>query len=237
MLRLPLRNIDVNQPFWVNYLDYYKKLWLKGHNWIDFRSMNGFSCYATHSGVVLFAWTYPDGWIGVEIWDKVQWIKTIYYHFKDTTVITWEEVIAWQKIWHCDNTWLMTTWNHLHFGLKRVDKDGNTLDYNNGFKGAIDPTPFFNQAYDGSSIGNKDCYKPNAYHRYYRGRPDGWWQNEIRIVWELIPYLRRLPRNEEINACVYWGWNREVLKNPALYQLWAYIKKDEYEKGLYPFRD
>lgn len=237
MLRLPLRNISVNQPFGVNFLDFYKKMGLNGHNGVDFRAYTGFTCYAAHAGEVLFAGAGGDGGIGVELWSRELGIKTIYYHFSDSTVIAGEKVQAGQIIGHCDNTGLYTTGDHLHFGFKFVDKDGNTLNWENGFKGAVDPTPYFTMAYDGTPIGNKDCYKSNAYHRYYRGRPKGGYINELRIVRELIPYLKRLPNNEEINACCYGGWNREVLINPALYNIYAYLKRSEYEAGKKPFQD
>jgi len=238
MLRLPLRNISVNQGFGLNFLDFYKKMGLLGHNGVDFRAFNGFTCYAAHSGTVLFSGKGSDGGIGVELWNKELDIKTIYYHFTDTTVIVGEQVQAGQIIGHCDNTGLYTTGDHLHFGLKFVDKDGNTLNWNNGFKGAIDPTPYFTMAYDGTPIGNKDCYKSNAYHRYYRGRPKGgYWIEKYRVVPALWAYLKRMPRNEEINAATYGGWNREVLINPSMYQIWAYLKKSEYEAGKKAFQD
>ncbi len=236
-LRLPLRNIQVNQPFGVNYLDFYKKLGLAGHNGVDFRAYTGFKIYAAHAGTVLFAGTYPDKTIAIELWDKVQKIKTVYYHLEKLECAQGDFVAAGQIIGTCDNTGIYTTGDHLHFGLKMVDDNGNTQNYDNGFKGAIDPTPYFTMAYDGTPIGNKDCYKSNAYHRYYRGRPKGGLINEMRIVKELIPYLKRLPTNEEINACTYGGWNREVLKNIAMRDLWAFLKRSEYEAGKKPFQD
>jgi hypothetical protein len=234
-LRLPLRNISVNQGFGLNYLDFYKKMGLLGHNGVDFRAFNGFSCYASHSGTVLFSGKGSDGGIGVELWNKELGIKTIYYHFTDTTVIVGEQVQAGQIIGHCDNTGLYTTGDHLHLGMKFVDKDGNTLNWDNGFKGAVDPTPYFTMAYDGTPIKSKDCYKSNAYHRYFR--KDRNLKIEIRILGELTKYLKRLPTSDQINACVYGAWERETIANPAMYNLYAFTTKGQYLKGERPFQE
>lgn len=237
VLALPLRQIDVTQPFGVNYLDFYKKMGYAGHNGYDFRAMDGFSCYAAHGGKVIGSGIYSDGGIGVEIWHPVLCFKTIYYHLKDTTVKIGDTIIVGQKIGHCDNTGKYTTGNHLHFGMKLTDKDSNTLNKDNGYGGAIDPTPYFEMTYNGIKISNKDCYKNNAYHRYYRGRPNGGLINEIKVVKSLIPFLKRLPTNDEINACTYGAWDREAIKNPAMYDIWAWQTKGDLTDGKKPFQD
>ena len=130
----------------------------------------------------------------------------------------------------------MTTGSHLHFGLKEVDNTGRTVNWNNGYNGAIDPAPFFNQAYDGTPIGNKDWDRSRAYHRYYRGRPKGGYYNELKVLPYLIRRLKRLPNNEEINAIVYGGWDIEAVENPAMYENWSSLKKySEYLKGMKPY--
>lgn len=246
-LRLPLRQIQVNQPFGVNYLDFYKNLGLAGHNGVDFRANDGFKCYAAHAGKVTFARVYDDGGLKpmqhVEVTDFKNKFKTIYIHLCQIFVCEGKEVQAGECIGLCDNTGKYTTGNHLHFGLKETDEAGNTINYNNGYGGAIDPTPFFNMVFDGTTIGNKDCYKSNAYHRYYRGRPSGGYQNEVKVIASLTPYLfkhgiKRLPNNEEINACTYGAWDREAIINPAMRDLWAWLKKGEvFCDGKKPFQD
>jgi len=37
--------------------------------------------------------------------------------------------------------------NHVHFGMKYVTKDGMTLDYSNGYRGYVDPTPFYRNTF------------------------------------------------------------------------------------------
>ncbi len=54
-LALPVKDILVNQPFGVNYVDFYKGLGLEGHNGIDFKTKIGCSVLAAHDGEVTYA--------------------------------------------------------------------------------------------------------------------------------------------------------------------------------------
>lgn len=236
-LQLPLRNILVNQPFGVNFLNFYKNMGMLGHNGIDFEAKTGFECHASHAGKVIFAGKNPeDGGIYVEIWDAKQGCKTIYYHLLKVTVKVGDTVVAGQIIGICDNTGKLTTGDHLHFGFKYVDDRGNTLTHDNGYFGAIDPSPFFTRAYDGTPIKNKDWDKTNAYHRYFRkdGRNI---KKEIEIRLALTKYLKWPASNEQVNMAVYGGWDRESIANPSMYTLCAYITKADYLRGKRPFID
>jgi len=235
-LQLPLKQIIVTQPFGVNYLDFYKNMGLNGHNGIDFKAYNGTECYATHYGIVTFAGVDGDGGVSVTLTDQVNHFKTIYYHLESVACKEGDKIQAGQVIGLCDNTGKYTTGSHLHFGLKLLDDDNfNVLNYNNGFKGAVNPATFFTATYTGQEISPKDWDKSRCYHRYYRGRPNGgYWIEKYRVVPSLTAYLKRLPTNEEINACTYGGWDREVLINPAMYIIWSQLKKDEYLAGEKP---
>jgi hypothetical protein len=46
---------------------------------------------------------------------------------------------------------------------------------------------------------------------------------------------KRLPNNEEINACTYGGWDVETVENDSMYELWSQLKKNEYLEGKRPF--
>lgn len=37
--------------------------------------------------------------------------------------------------------------NHVHFGMKYVDRAGNTLDGDNGYRGYVDPSPFYRNTF------------------------------------------------------------------------------------------
>ena len=236
-LQLPLKYIYVTQPFGVNYVDFYEKLGLDGHSGIDSRTKNGCLCYAANDGVVTWAGKDGTGGIGITIFNEIEKFKTIYYHLKKCLVKKGDIVKAGDRIAECDNTGKYTTADHLHFGMKLTYEDGSTYNYNNGFKGAVNPALYFNTRYNGKPMATKDWNKSRCYHRYDRGRPKGGYINELKVVASLIPYLKRLPSNEEINCCVYGGWEREVLKNPAMYALYSNLKKSEYQAKIIPYLD
>jgi murein DD-endopeptidase MepM/ murein hydrolase activator NlpD len=220
-LRLPLKDIAVTQPFGVNYFDFYQKMGLPYHPGVDFRAYRGCKLYASHGGDVTRSGIFSDGGIGVEIEHQEGW-RTFYYHLKEAEVKIGDVVEAGDLIGYCNNTGKYTTADHLHFEL-RVDGD------------KINPAGYFNQAYDGAEIGAKDWDKSRCYHRYYRGRPKGGLVNETKIL-AILGSKKIWPTAEKINALVYGGWDLPTVVNPAMYEIWSQLKKDEYfEKGLRPF--
>ena len=236
-LRLPLRDINLNQDFAKNYLNFYQQWGLKGHNGTDFQAFHGFDCYASHGGVITVAGVQSDGGIEVEIWNKIWNIKTLYYHLENVTVKVGQTVIAGDIIGHCDNTGKYTTGDHLHFGFKFVDINGNTLNKDNGYNGAVDPRPYFKKAYNGFLIANKDCYAGNVRHRYLKDRTWTTFLQEKKVAASLTKQLKRIPTSDQISACTYGGWGAQDVDNIALYQLWGYMTKDEYNKGRKAFQN
>jgi murein DD-endopeptidase MepM/ murein hydrolase activator NlpD len=232
-LRLPVKDVFVVQPFGVNYAGFYKDLGMKGHNGIDFRARHGCPVYAAHNGVILTSGTDNQGGNLVQIWDKNNNFKTLYYHLLDWTVNQNQEVKVGDLIGHADNTGLYTTGDHLHFGLKETIEGGNTKYPENGYNGCIDPAPFFSSSFNGFPIGN-NWDKSRSYHRYYRDAKRNL-ANEMKTALYMARRLKRLPNNEEINACIWGGWDIEAVLNPSMYELWSQITKDEYNKGLKPF--
>lgn len=228
-LRLPLEQIQVTQPFGVNFVDFYTNLGLKGHNGVDFYAISGTNCYASHNGEVTWAGKDGDGGISVTLTDKENRFKTIYYHLLKVACKVGDQVKAGDLIGYCDNTGKYTTGSHLHFGLKQLDENNfDTINYNNGFNGAINPAPYFNATYNGITISPKDWDKSRCYHRYYRTDVKRNLSNEMKAALYMARRLGRLPNNEEINACVWGGWDIEAVLNPAMYPIWSKLKKDEY---------
>lgn len=226
-LQLPVRDVYITQPFGANYLNFYKKLGLDGHNGIDFRARRGCDVYAAHDGIVLFAGTDGGGGVQVIIWNKAQNFKTIYYHLLDIgdKIHTGIKVTAGEFIGTADNTGIYTTGDNLHFGMKFTDDKGNTVDSNNGYGGAVDPAPYFINEY------GDHWDKPSAYHRY--GRPQEWFTEfkmRFKNFWlhrQLLKtnQLYKIYDTEFINALVYGGWDFETVMNPAMWEIWAFCKK------------
>jgi murein DD-endopeptidase MepM/ murein hydrolase activator NlpD len=221
MIRLPLKHIFITQPYGVNYLDFYKQMGLPYHPGIDFRARNGCPLYASHDGGIINCGTYSDGGLGIEI-KSAAGFSTFYYHLKEILVNKNDSVNAGDLIGYCDNTGKYTTADHLHFEL-RIDGE------------KVNPAPYFFKTYDGVEINPKDWDKSRCYHRYYRGRPKGGWQNELKVL-AILTKKGIYPTAEKINALVYGGWDLETVVNPAMYEIWSNLKKyDEYLKGEKPF--
>lgn len=127
-------------PSWPCNRTYYQHLGLGAHNGLDMPAIAGTPIYASHDGVVQEVHNDPNGGLGVIIWDDVQLLKTVYWHNKVNLVTVGQRVKQGDKIAEVDNTGY-SLGNHLHFMLKQTDNQGNTINTNNGFKGAIDPLP------------------------------------------------------------------------------------------------
>jgi len=241
-LALPLKHIFVTQPFGLKYLDFYKELGMEGHNGIDFRALRGCPIYAAHDGKIIKSHRDGTGGIVVEILDKYRSFKTIYYHNQRNLVKVGQIIKAGDKIALADNTGKYTTADHLHFELKFVDVHGNTEDKYNGYRGAIDPAPYF----------PKNWYKSRAYHRY--GREQNWfvdwcfkyapvnyvnqWTKSGRWVHKrMIKLGWRVPMStEQVNAIIYGAWDFDTVVNPAMESNWQYLTKSEYLRGQRPFK-
>jgi len=166
-ITIPLKQLGVNQLFG-NPDPKYKELNLPGHNGIDFTAPHGTPIYASHDGEAYYEIDSKGGH-GVVIVSKPVYdlgkkkvsIKTIYWHMVDPdkeshyaspvdgfTPEKTKSVKQGDLIGYADNTGF-SSGAHLHFGLKLLDRVGNTLNYNNGYYGAIDPKPYFtNWAYE-----------------------------------------------------------------------------------------
>jgi len=234
-LRLPLAEIKTTQLFGQNFCDFYQQMGMKGHNGIDFMAEDGCPTYATHDGLVSLE-VDSDGGQGVNILDYTNLFKTLHYHLKSFAVKNGDMVKAGDLIGYCDNTGKYTTGSHLHFGLKLMDKLGTTLNKDNGYLGAIDPSPYFNMRYDGVAIKNSDCFQPRAYHRYYRPDVKRNLVNELKTAAYLATKLKRFPTTVENNAAIWGGWDWQSIVNDSMFDIWSQLTKDEFiNKKQQPF--
>lgn len=141
--------------------DKYRELGLAGHNGIDAVAVDGTPVYAAHDGTIVF--TGEDGAGGqivvlrsdkeYDYKDTVSFFKTIYVHLQKGSfkVVPGQKVKAGTLLALADNTGF-STGSHLHFGLKPIYPGENewtwwNQEQNNGFKGSIDPAPYFSGVY------------------------------------------------------------------------------------------
>lgn len=137
--------------------DLYKKMGLKGHNGEDVAIPSDTRLYAAHDGVITYAGEDgSNGYLVVIRTDKEYeydgsacYFKTLYAHLrKDGIAVKAGQVVTTGDfIALSDNTGL-STGPHLHFGLKPVyrgesDWQWFNMEQNNGYFGAIDPTPYW----------------------------------------------------------------------------------------------
>jgi hypothetical protein len=230
-LQSPVNDVYITQPFGENFVNFYAKLGLKGHNGIDFRTKRGCPVRAMHDGIVLFSGGTEGFGIYVDLVTTKQGrgYRTRYGHLESVNCREGDKVEAGEIIGKADNTGIYTTGDHLHVDLKEIDSLA-TMNYRNGYKGCINPAKFMPKNWD----------KCRAYHRY--GRQQNWiaeFTMRFKNTWlhkQLIKRgMRPLWGTEEINALVYGGWNFDVVINPALKSIWGYLKKEEYEKGAVAF--
>jgi murein DD-endopeptidase MepM/ murein hydrolase activator NlpD len=123
----------------------YQPLGLKGHNGLDWPTATGTEVYASHDGLL----SYTEDAIIVSGYNRGRGVtvtgtecKTIFWHLMDSIVPLngTKYVSTGDLIGHADNTGF-STGSHLHYGLKLL-KDGNVLNRDNGYDGAVDPTPY-----------------------------------------------------------------------------------------------
>lgn len=173
-LYYPVAPFKVLQGFGVNGAYYQAHgINIKGHNGLDLLASHGQPIYASHDGTAYYEvdgdqghgvilitkdlYDYPDGTQGH--------FKTIYWHMVDsskepqfrspveghTVPGIGLDVKMGDLLGYADNTGL-STGDHLHFGLKMVtpgeiDSTWISTGTDNGYMGAIDPTPYLNGLY------------------------------------------------------------------------------------------
>ncbi len=241
-LKLPIKDIYITQPFGVNYLNFYQKLGMRGHNGIDFRARRGCPILASHDGKVIYSARDGGGGISVVLWNKEKRYKTIYYHNLKNKVRVGQKIKAGKIIALADNTGKYTTGNHLHMGFKFTDENGATINKKNGYNGAVDHACYFKRNWN----------KSNAYHRY--GRERSWlaeywlrfapnkvnnqWANSGRWIHRQLSKMGVKPplSGEQINALIYGGWDFGTVINPSMYVThWGWLTKTEFKNGDKPF--
>jgi hypothetical protein len=170
--------------------------------------------------------------LGVELTDGQH--KTIYWHL-DKTMVDLKQSVKAGEVIGLGGTTGFSTGPHLHFGLKEVDSKGVTVNHNNGFLGAIDPSPYFAKRH-----GDK-WNLPAVFNRY--GRVKDWqaeWTMRFKNAWlhrQLIARGRHplSLKDYELNALVYGHWSFDEVMCDGMYYLYKHLTKMEYRTGKRPF--
>lgn len=127
---------------------WYEPFGLRGHNGIDFRAKVGTPIFASFDGVIKFK---NDGDKGygrhIKIRSAEKGLECVYGHLSKVRVNSGETVHQGDFLGLTGNTGFSKA-QHLHFGIRFLEKGkGNVFnwkvrDYDNGFHGWVDPTPY-----------------------------------------------------------------------------------------------
>ena len=155
-LYYPVKPLYVTQQFGGN-KPMYEQFGIDGHNGMDFMAIHGQKVYAAHDGTVVYSGMDGSEGVGVVLRTDEEftyengyaYFKTVYWHLiNDVQVRVGQKVKAGDLLGYADNTGY-STGDHLHFALKPQAKGENdwtweNKEQSNGYKGAIDPSPYFN---------------------------------------------------------------------------------------------
>lgn len=169
---------SVGQPFGGHWADY-SQFGLDGHNGQDFPAPKGTPIFAVADGFIVEQ-TAKDTGYGLRISQRVDDGKKhylfVYGHIErlENPVdlpYNWNEkghaVKRGQVIGYVDSTGF-STGNHLHLGMYEYDQNGNKLNSNNGYGGAIDPMPFIRNKMEIFKIlGEETLVVKNLDGKYY----------------------------------------------------------------------
>lgn len=232
------------------YLEYYKKngITFTGHNGMDVIAEHGEPVRASHDGTAYYQIDQSAGHGVVIITDKEydygegqSYYKTIYWHLcnpdidpqfksplynKNPNIGT--PVKIGQIIGYADSTGI-SNGSHLHWGLKPVLKGENpnawgNAEQNNGYQGAIDPSPYLVGMYAGDYISRVSFDEFNVNLQFGSRHPD---------VKRLQNVLKRLGFFTYPDCTGYYG--TETAKAVLRFQFATGIVKFEIESwfGFY----
>lgn len=137
--------IKLSQSFGGN-KQIYQQFGMEGHNGLDYACLIGTPVLAVHDGRIEFyqeTTNYGNGYgKNVRLYfeeDGFTW-DCVYGHLDGYSGVN-REVKAGEVIGYSGNTGF-STGPHLHFGIRKL-KNGQVVDYNNGYLGYLDPMPIF----------------------------------------------------------------------------------------------
>lgn len=136
----------ITQKFGENLVSYYKDMGMLGHNGVDFLCQMGEKMYWDGSikGKVIKTKISNTQGFGIYIVteEEHERLLHIFWHNQAITVKP-GQIVETGDLIGLGNSTGRSTGPHLHRGLYEIDKDYHKLNYNNGYHGAIDPMPYF----------------------------------------------------------------------------------------------
>ena len=140
----PLKTVRITQRFGEN-SQVYKRFGLAGHNGVDFGCATGTALYAPCSMTIKVIGDQGNEGYGryVRTWTTDGYELTFGHLLSVNPEVKVGTVLAQKTIFaYTDNTGF-STGPHLHFGVRKLTSTHEIDNYNNGYKGAINPLPFF----------------------------------------------------------------------------------------------
>lgn len=130
-----------SQPFGVNWapFSYLEVFGVIAHDGIDIAVPVGTPVYAAHDGIVVEVDNTDDkDGLGIELYDDVQKLRTIYWHNSANKVSLGQRVKQGDVLALSGGTG-KAYGPHVHFGLYLTNANGQVINRDNGYRGAIDP--------------------------------------------------------------------------------------------------
>ena len=143
----------------VGYKNFYKdELGVQGHTGLDMNAWHGAPIYFNmDENTEWRVWNEVDinGGKGVTVYSKspvrlrdnqIAYVRARYWHLLDSVIADEQPVKFGQLLAYADNTGA-SSGTHLHFDLKLTNEGGDTLSRDNGYHGAIDPMPWYEDTF------------------------------------------------------------------------------------------
>ncbi len=144
----------ISQKFWEDFVrpeDWmlnYSSMWIKWHNWIDFKVSTWTPIFAPMDWVVRVKEDKYGYWLHIKLRNSYKWLEIVLGHLSNTVVSSGKKVYQWDLLWYSWDTG-NSTWPHLHFWMRKIEKDDrkrifdlSVLDYWNWYFGYFDPSGY-----------------------------------------------------------------------------------------------
>lgn len=141
----PLKSVRITQEFGKN-PQIYKQFGLAGHNGLDFGCTVGTPLYAPCDMVVKVLANQGSAGYGryVRAWSADKAYELTFGHLSGVNPeVKVGSIIKQGTVFAQTGNTGFSTGPHLHFGVRKLTSTGDIADFNNGYKGAINPKPFF----------------------------------------------------------------------------------------------